>query len=67
MIDLNAMVNEHIMKERLLARSELAGEILHMLEIGKSPTQRIQKVLEVQERLSIVREEYYKYKSGIPF
>lgn len=67
MIDINIMINHEIMKERLLARSELAGEILHILGMPKTPEEYIEKVGEAQERLSKVREEYLKFQSGIPF
>ncbi len=67
MIDINIMINHEIMRERLLARSELAGEILHILGMPKTPTEYIERVGEVQERLYKVREEYHKFQSGIPF
>lgn len=67
MIDINIMINNEIMKERLLARSELAGEILHILGMPKTSTEYINRVAEVQERLCNVREEYHKFQSGIPF
>ena len=35
MIDINNMINQEIVRERLLARSELAGEILHVLGMPK--------------------------------
>lgn len=67
MIDINIMINHEMMRERLLARSELAGEILHIIGMPKTSTEYIEKVGEVQERLSKVREEYFKFQSGIPF
>ena len=67
MIDINIMINHEMMSERLLARSELAGEIFHILGMPKTSTEYIEKVVEVQERLSKVREEYLKFQSGIPF
>lgn len=67
MIDVNEMINHEIMRERLLARSELASEIIHILGMPKSPSEYIGKVQAVQERLSKVREEYLKFQSGIPF
>lgn len=67
MIDINSMINNEIMRERLLARSELAGEILHVLGMPKTSTEYIERVGEVQERLSKIREEYLKFQSGIPF
>lgn len=67
MIDINIMINNEIMRERLLARSELAGEILHVLGMPKTSAEYIEKVGEVQERLFKVREEYLKFQSGIPF
>lgn len=67
MIEINIMINHEMMRERLLARSELAGEILHILGMPKTSTEYIEKVGEVQERLSKVREEYLKFQSGIPF
>lgn len=67
MMDINVMINHEIMRERLLARSELAGEILHIIGMPKTSTEHIEKVGEVQERLSKVREEYLKFQSGIPF
>lgn len=67
MIDINIMINHEMMRERLLARSELAGEVLHILGTPKTSTEYIEKVGEVQERLFKVREEYLKFQSGIPF
>lgn len=67
MIDVNEIINHEIMRERLQARSELAGEILHILGMPKTSTEYIERVGEVQERLSKVREEYLKFQSGIPF
>lgn len=67
MIDINIMINHEMMRERLLARSELAGEILYILGMPKTSAEHIEKVREVQERLSKVREEYLKFQSGIPF
>lgn len=67
MIDINIMINHEIMRERLLARSELSGEILRVLGMPKTSTEYIEKVGEVRERLSEVREEYFKFQSGIPF
>lgn len=67
MIDINIMINHEMMRERLLARNELAGEILHILGMPKTSTEYIEKVGEVQERLSKVREEYLKFQSGYRF
>lgn len=67
MIDINIMINHEMMRERFLARSELAGEILHIIGMPKTSTEYIEKVGEVQERLSKVMEEYLKFQSGIPF
>lgn len=67
MIDINIMINNEMMRERLLARSELAGEILHILGMPKTSAEYIERVAEVQERLSKAREEYIKFQSGIPF
>lgn len=67
MIDINNMINHEIMRERLLARSELAREVLHTLGMPKTSAEYIEKVGEVQERLSKVREEYLKFQSGILF
>lgn len=67
MIDINSMINHEMMRERLLARSELAGEVLHILGMPKTSTEYIEKVQSAQERLSKVREEYLKFQSGIPF
>lgn len=67
MIDINSMINHEIMRERLLARSELAREILHILGMPKTPAEYIERVGEVQEKLSKVREDYLKFQSGIPF
>lgn len=67
MIDINIMINHEMMRERLLARSEIAREILHIIGTPKTSTEHIEKVGEVQERLSKVREEYLKFQSGIPF
>lgn len=66
MIDINSMINNEVMRERLLARSELAGEILHVLGMPKTSTEYIERVGEVQKRLSKVREEYLEFQSGIP-
>lgn len=67
MIDVNEMINHEIMRERLLARSELAREILHILGMPKTSTEYMERVGEVQERLSKIREEYLKFQIGIPF
>lgn len=67
MIDINEMINNEIMRERLQARSELAGEIIHILGMPKNPSEYIDKVQSAQERLFKVREEYLKFQSGIPF
>lgn len=67
MIDINSMINREIMRERLLARSELAGEILRVLGMPKTPTEYIERVGEVQGRLFKCKEDYHKFQSGIPF
>lgn len=67
MIDINYMVNQEILRERLLARSELANEILHKLGCPQSPSEYIDKVQEAKERLFAVKEEYDKFQGGIPF
>lgn len=67
MIDLNQMINQEIMREVLLARSELAEEILHIINCPESPSDYIKKVQEAQERLLKIKEEYLKFQSGIPF
>lgn len=67
MIDVNEIINHEIMRERLQARSELASEIIHILGMPKSPSEYIDKVQSAQESLSKVREEYFKFQSGIPF
>lgn len=67
MFDINGVINEEIQRERLLARSELAREILHILGCPKSPSEYIDKVQEAKESLFKVIEEYQKLQSGIPF
>lgn len=66
MIDLNQMVNQEIMRERLEARNDLASEILRTIGCPQSPTEYIEKVQKVTERLINVREQYQKFQSGIP-
>lgn len=65
MFDINAIVNEQIMRERILARSELANEILHIIAMSESPSDCIDKIQEVQEKLYEVKKEYRKFQNGM--
>lgn len=67
MFDINYVINQEILEQRLLARSELASEILRKLGCPKSPSEYIDNVQEAQERLFEVEEEIEKFNSGIPF
>lgn len=60
MIDINQIINQEIMRERLLARNELANEILHIIGCPKNYTEYIDRVEKAQERLFEVREDYEK-------
>lgn len=67
MIDLNQMVNQEIMRERLEARNNLASEILKILSHPQSPSDYIDKIQEAEQRLREIKREYQKFQSGIPF
>lgn len=64
MIDINSLINYEILKEIMYERYKLSKELIDIIGCPKSPSEYIDRVQMVNERLFEIQEEYRKFLMG---